>query len=278
MRKVPFRLLLVVGAILIPLLPQDALACQCSGLPTPFQAYEKATAVFVGKVVRVSDATGGELSEDELSEVKRIEIGERTALSFRFAVQERLKGPKETELTVSTSINMCQFGFTKGDTYLVYAFATDDPKQGLVTHLFCGRTDGMQTGRDDVIFLRGLLKGEREPRIYGSVQLREANDYSGSTFLEGIKIVATRGRRRFTTVTDKDGLYRFNNLPNGKYKVLPELPKGYELDWFHVEEITLTNGNPNDSLFNMDMRYVTGRSAFSEFTLKPETSTGKKQK
>jgi hypothetical protein len=162
---------------------------------------------------------------------------------------------------------MCEVPLEKGDTYLVYASEWENSKETLITGTFCSRTDSLETAQDDIYFLRGLLKNQSEPRIYGSVHRYDkdlAKDSSQYAFLEAIKIVAQSAKRRFITFTDRNGLYSFNKLPNGKYKVYPELPKKYTLSWwYNLDEINLKSiDNP---YLNNDFKIVTGRNAYSEF-------------
>jgi hypothetical protein len=176
-----------------------------------------------------------------------------------------MKGTDVSEIKLSTDINMCQFGFEIGDAYLVYAYG--DEKRGLITDSFCWRTDALETALDDVHFLRALVKNRPEPRLYGSVQSMEKDALTNSfryPYLEGIKIIAARGKKRYVALTDKNGLYSFDNLPNGTYKVFPELPPGSEVLPFPTDEIVLTSGEELDSA---DYRALTGRNAYAEFQI-----------
>jgi hypothetical protein len=268
MNSIVLKSLLLFSFLFLPLFTQEALACSCRGLPTPYQTYKDAKAVFVGKVVAVKDASGKEIIENKLSDSIDERLGNETVRYYRFAVQESFKGVKANEFEVSSEINMCQSGFDVGSISLVYAYET---KNGLTTSLFCSRTDSVETAQDDIYFLRGLLANKPEPRIYGSVQLNErvtATDSFRYIYLEGIKIVAESKNRRFEVVTDKNGLFSFYKIPNGKYKITPQLTNKYTPHWFNLHEVTLNN---NEESFHLGYGEVEGRSGYADIQVKWNT-------
>jgi hypothetical protein len=88
-----------------------------------------------------------------------------------------------------------------------------------------------------------MLKSVAEPRVYGSVT-RIDNDpgktkSSLATPLEGIKIIVEGEKHRFETVTDKQGLFKLDRVPDGKYKVRPLLPDKYMVYFPGEEEFIL---------------------------------------
>ncbi len=268
--------MLLVFIFFSPLLAQGIFACSCNGTSTPYEALKQAKTVFVGKVVGVKDASGKEIVDEKITDYGEYARKNEGTRYYRFEVQEFFKGAKTSEVTVASKINMCQFGFDVGESHLVYAYESDS---GLWANLFCSRTDWIKTSQDDVYFLRDLLKNKPEPRIYGSVQIDDKDPATGSfqyIYLKGIKIVAKSRKRRFVTVTDKNGLYSFGKLPNGRYKVYPELPKEYVLDSFYIREINLSS---KDELFNSDFPWkFTGHNAYSEFKVRWNKQISGKQK
>ncbi len=240
MKNILLKVLFLSLVSLTPLFTQNILACSCYGTSTPYEALKEAKTVFVGKVIAVKDVTGNEIIDEKITDYKEfLRKNEGTTRYYRFEVQELFKGAKVSELTVSSDINMCQFGFEVGESHLVYSYETSGVFR---TDLFCSRTEGIKTAQDDVHFLRELLKNKPEPRIYGSVRFDDKDPVTGNfpyTFLEGIKIVAKSKNKRFETVTDKNGLYRFYKIPNGKYKIYPKLPSKYVNDYPDLQEVTL---------------------------------------
>jgi hypothetical protein len=178
--------------------------------------------VFVGKVLSSNDVPYSEQGRD-----KAYTVRER---HFRFAIEESFKGIKTSEVEVNAGRidSSCYSGFAVGESYLVYAFG--EPEAALRSEM-CSRTRNLVWAFDDIHYIRDLLSGIPEPRVYGSVG-RADNDLIKSnsilvTPLEGIKIVVEGKGLRFETVTDKQGLYSIAQVPDGKYKIRPTLPDKY---------------------------------------------------
>lgn len=245
----------VLSALLLHVLTTVTFACTCGPAPSPYKAYQEAQAVFTGKVISSED-----IPYDQTVRDKKYNVYDR---HFKFAVTEVLKGnkPDETVINVGRIDSSCYRGFTIGESYLVYAYGSNqrfnrsESYRGLATKepdeiMFagaCTRSDPLKYTLDDLLFLRGMLKGAPEPVLYGSVS-RIDNDpkdpeSSRVTYLSGITIIAESNQKKFNTITDENGLYSFKKLPNGEYKVRPVLPDKYMIYWFPNETVTIpSNG------------------------------------
>lgn len=170
--------------IFIPLLVSSADACTCLPISTPYKAYQEARAVFAGKVVSSTDVPLTERVRD-----KTFTYVERR---YRVAVTEWFKGAKTAEVEVSAgrTDSSCYVGFEVGETYLVYAYGDSD---AALHSEMCTRTNSLAWAQDDVTFLRAMLKGVLEPRVYGSVMRvdsdPEKSQSSFTTPLAGVKII-----------------------------------------------------------------------------------------
>ena len=98
-------------------LPGRAFACSCAVLPTVQAAVSDADAVFLGTVIRVTpvnqNASGGSYSLTPPSN------------EVIFSVSSAWKGALRPEVKVLTGTGGgdCGYGFSAGDTYLVYAYS-----------------------------------------------------------------------------------------------------------------------------------------------------------
>src|SRR5215510_9855076 len=201
----------------------EAQACICGAPSSPYREYQDSKAVFVGKVISSKDVA---VTEDIRG--KTYTAYERV---FQFSVTESFKGLK----TSSVEINLgridsdCFQGFGIGESYLVYAFGNSD----LSLHSgVCSRTNNLSYAADDLHYIRELLKGVPEARVYGSVT-RVDSDLGGSksgrrvTPLAGIKVLIEGKGQNFEAVTDAQGLFSLSRIPDGKYKAHPLLPNRY---------------------------------------------------
>lgn len=124
--------LLLVFALIIS--ANSALACKCAPPPAVSQAYQSATAIFIGKV-------------ETVKEVKYHKV-------VTFRVVEAFKGAKEKTVTIHTGSGGgdCGVHFIAGHSYLVYALGTSDD---LGTNT-CTRTKGVGKAAPELGELRKL--------------------------------------------------------------------------------------------------------------------------
>lgn len=229
--------LLALFFMLLPQFARTARACSCLPIPPPYQSFRDAKAVFIGKVLS-SNVPPYDIRRGSPPNIES---------RFRVAVVEPFKGVKTAEVEVSagSTDTSCYAGLAAGETYLIYAGG--DP--GSLLYIgFCGRTSNVARAQDEVQFLRAMLKGAPEPRVYGSVsrfdQDLSRDGASRVVPLEGIKVVVEGGGRRFEAVTDKLGLFSLAKIPDGEYKARPVLPDKYRGYWPAEEEFALVSKPP----------------------------------
>ena len=262
MKQFAVRIIFASAVILLPLFAGTAHACTCGPLPTPYEAFKEARVVFAGKVVSSNVPAYDQLRAGDYTAVESV---------FRFAVTESFKGVRtaEIEITAGNTGTSCYGGLTVGNTYLVYGY--DFPSSALTSGALpyagtCTRTNGLTWAQDDVHYLRSMLRGAPEPRVYGSLT-RMDNDpdkpKSGVAVpIEGVKIIVEGGKRRFEAVTDKRGLFKLDKVPDGKYKARPMLPDKYMSYWPGEEEFVLgTTDEP------MDLSTRRGATAYAQFRI-----------
>jgi hypothetical protein len=261
MRKFKCEILYLLAIIFAVCFVQQVFACSCRGIPTPYQSFQNSEAVFVGKVTDVLDSSGNQVIENVVDNFDLRFEGERI---YQFKVDEWFKGEKTKEVKVLLRLNMCQFGLDRDEKLLVYANSYNGQ---LSTWTFCSRTRNVEFAKDDITFIRELLNDRPEPRIYGSVRFGDSG-LENINYLEGIKIVARNGKRKYVTYTGKNGTYRFNKLPNGKYSVLPVLPKKYVISplgmLYFLQEINLIS----DNAFQLsDYDKISSKNVYTDFSL-----------
>ena len=107
-----------------------ALACSCAPPPAPSQARDNATAVFSGKASKV------ETSETQ----KKVTI----------KVDKVWKGEVFETTLVTTCSNgaCCGYGFTEGESYLIYAYKAEHHTDYRVT--LCSRTTRLADAKSDL--------------------------------------------------------------------------------------------------------------------------------
>jgi len=232
----------------------EAKACTCAAPDTPYREYQKATAVFIGKVISSKDTV--------IPENTSYTVYERV---FQFSVTESLKGLKTStvEIDVGRLDSTCYQGFTVGETYLVYAYSSAGSK---LHSGACTRTDHLSYAAGDLHYIRDSLKGVPEPRIYGSV-MRVDSDLSSTKSrprvipLKDVKVLIEGEGKTFEAVTDEQGLYSLPRLPDGEYTAHPLLPKKY-MAYFPAEEKFILGSKES-----WDFQIQRGPSAYAAFRI-----------
>jgi hypothetical protein len=257
MKKSLIRILLVLVIITLPYFAGSAQACSCFATPSPYKAYQDATAVFIGKVVSSKDVPYEESIGD-----KKFTVYER---HFHFIVEESFKDTKESEIDISVGRvdSSCYQGFAIGESYLVYAYGNSGNILGSGA---CTRTNNLKWAFDDVHYIRAMVRGAPEPRIYGAVARIGNDPGSESALVEplgGVKIlIKGEKNQHFEALTDKQGFYSVTKIPDGRYKIRPVLPAKYMSYYPAEEEVFL------DSQGGIDYEVVKrGRSVYARFDI-----------
>lgn len=255
MKAILTKVVFAAMFIALPQLAGTASACTCMPIPSPYKALQESRAVFAGKVISTTDIPFSERIRD-----KTFTYYERR---YRVAVTESFKGAKATEVDVSVgrTDSSCYVGFEVGESYLIYAYGNSDAVLGTG---MCTRTNNLAGSLDEIHYLRAMLKGTPEPRLYGSVTRFDDDLTRGQaslyTPLEGIKVVVEGAGRRVEAITDKQGLFSIAKLPDGKYRAYPLLPDDYASGWPAAEEFILgLEGEPES--FSTQQ----GSSAYAKF-------------
>jgi hypothetical protein len=258
MKRAVIQIILILITTAICGVGLEAQACVCGPQRSPYGEYQDARAVFVGTVISSKDVAITENIRDRTyTAYERI---------FQFSVNESLKGLKTptVEINLGRIDSDCYQGFAIGESYLVYAFSATD---GSLRTGACTRTNHLSDALDDLHYIRDLIKGVPEPRVYGSVMRVDANlggitTRQRVTPMSGIKILIEAKGRSFTAVTDNEGLYSVARIPDGKYKVHPVLPEKYTAYFPTSEEFILGS---QEEFF--DPRMQQGSAAYASFRI-----------
>lgn len=117
--------------------PLEPIACSCVMPPPPEDALNDSHAVFSGEVIDVVDNKG---------------IINGYGKSIYFKVDKSWKGIDQAEVRVTTGNNDgdCGIPFEKGQTYLVYATASDMYVKNTLSTTICHRTMELSDATEDL--------------------------------------------------------------------------------------------------------------------------------
>ena len=231
------KLLLAFATSLLLLLAYRADACSCGGWPTPCQAYQGASAVFIAYV----------------TDVKLAEGSERTNLKYPpgtayLTVEQGFKGIREGDVVFPQGTGGdCIPIFTKGQRWLIYAYRDSETKQ--LHPMGCSRNSTVESAADDLLYLRNLAGLVTKTRLAGTI--KHYDDIPGKGFeflrnLAGIRVSITDQQGRvYEAFSDSNGVYEVIGLPAGTYKVYADIPNNLKLvEWRkNYERVELKAGS-----------------------------------
>jgi hypothetical protein len=121
------RTIVALACLRLALWPASADACSCAGPGSACAAVGRADTVFVGRVVS--------------SSVGQVDL----------AVVEPLRGVQDWQVRINNGPGNCAYGFTTGESYLVYTYRTPD---GQMWTSMCSRTRPVADAAEDLAYLR----------------------------------------------------------------------------------------------------------------------------
>jgi hypothetical protein len=217
-------------ALLVFSLSIPSLCCECLSRARPCE-YLRSDAVFVGRVVEAV-AMRHPFDKDSYT----------VGYSMRFAVDESLRGGLGTEITIETGGGGgdCGTPLSPGGKYLIFAYRNE--KDGKLWTGMCSGNRQLTGGPDEEALLhqyRSLVK-EGTGSIFGTVTysrplwLEDDVEISAAKPMRNVVLQANSEKSSYLAKTGEDGSFEFDGLPNGKYKVVPEIDR--KLDFNHEYE------------------------------------------
>ena len=210
-------------------LSSSAKGCSCLDAGAPCQAFGNASAVFVGTVTNVKDATPPQpRNQEELAALRKNETY-WTPRTFTFSVEQGFLNIDGTQVEVSTGRGGgdCGYDFKPGKRYLVYAYRSTQGNR-LVASI-CSRTKLYETADEDIKFLGTLSSLSAGVTIYGEIKrqlhsIKRGDSRTADPFPDALLVVEGVDSRREVRA-DNQGRYRISGLQPGKYKVTLSLPE-----------------------------------------------------
>ena len=198
----------------------SAQACVC-GVLGMAESYSSAATVFIGKAESVTRQFEGVERQAE----PPVKGSRKKGFSFSgisrpvttFSVSTVFTGPKMTRLEYKGGGSRCDFRFTPGESYLIYAA----PRAGGLGIDRCVRIRLLSEATDEVKHLESLRAGRPPALIAGTVSLNRDGVPEPFVSKEPVYIIVTGGRRSYSARTGSDGQF-YLALPPGEYQIWPE--------------------------------------------------------
>jgi hypothetical protein len=183
---------------------------------TPCEAFNRSSAVFIGRVLGGSE------------KAREVEIGGRKVIyeSGRtlFAIEESFQGVAATEVVINVmSGEYCGPSIIRGEKYLVYASHRESIELSIGP---CSPTKPVDRAKEDIEFLRRLPAPGSGGRILGRI----GAEFGGvdPKPVAGVAVIAVdEYGQSFQVVTGASGEYEIKGLKPGKYTLNTRLPENY---------------------------------------------------
>jgi hypothetical protein len=195
------------------------LACSCGPKPTVLDSYEWADAVVIVRVISVDKV-------DEKAFPHRYVDNVRSTTAIVVKVYKgNLRARDEIVFGQGGGAD-CIWTFNEkfiGSELLFYLKA---PETGTLWYAGgCGRSKGVAGATEDLMYLNNLDKRRGKTRVSGSLGDWNSHDFP----IAGKKIRIVGEKKTYETKTDDEGVYEIYDMPAGRYRLEPEMPKGWRI-------------------------------------------------
>lgn len=214
--------ILIIIASLFVVLAAQHISGVCLVPGPPCQEFWRASAVFSGRVVSVTDDTAKWPSNLSYKELHK--LAPSTAVHAVFEVSEPFRGVSESTIEVRTGSRGPRtwvedsIDFRVGQEYIIYAYRYQS--RPYLSTSACTRTSRLENAADDLAYARSVATSTATgARIFGKV--------FRSTYLtpaSDIQISLRLGEKSWKTQTNAEGEFDFTGMSVGDYQVL--LPSG----------------------------------------------------
>jgi hypothetical protein len=203
-------------------------ACSCGVLPRTFDCGELKPIgpSFVGTVISIENPVDERPGADQ------------TGLSrYRFRVDENIDGFPVNEVDVYSGRGGgdCSYHFRKGESYFVTPYeriladAVVPYRKGAQTgQLMAGICTETQPAATAGALLEELRARKKGASVVGVLRTKHEPDEDNRR-LPGVLVELWGERTTFSAQTDKDGFFRFHEIPAGTYRFAAELPPIFSL-------------------------------------------------
>lgn len=180
---------------------------------------ENSSYVFTGKVISSRKINSRNEYSREYYLNGKLMIEREKEIVYKFEVFEILKGRQNLKYLDITVSNV-RSGFEINETYLVFADGKNE--KNLRSRTSCGYSKSLTRSEDKIYFIKKFISGVKEPQVYGMVSYHEVDNLTGKykrVFVPNVQVIISGENRSYEAVTNNEGVYEFNDIPKGLYRI-----------------------------------------------------------
>jgi hypothetical protein len=221
--------------VLITCFLPACMGCSCGNRGAACE-YLRADVAFVGRVIETVPA-----------QIMMLKDRPCSGYSIRFKVEISLAGQTAPEIMIDTGRGGgdCGTPHPVGQRAVIFASKS---RAGTLWTGFCSGNRILSDSPESDNLVRKYVDLAKMVTIFGRVDQAKpvwhgdhVEDNSGPEAVHGPLLRAESEKFSASTKTAADGTYEFDELPNGKYAIVPELPTSIDLDRGNFEKRYQTN-------------------------------------
>ena len=194
------------------------LACSCLPKPSVLEEFERSGVVLTARIISIQKA-------DPADKEHYVDGVRSATLIVEKVYKGNVRVNDELVFAQGSGAN-CIWTFKEeyiGSRHLLYLNA---PSRGDLWYAVgCGRSGGLTGVTEDLLYLDNMKKLRGKTRVSG--RLGDWNNDDVDVAQKKIRIVGQT--KTYETKTDENGVYEIYDLPAGRYRIEPEMPKGWKI-------------------------------------------------
>ena len=218
--KYLLRVFCVVALLTLPV--KMVMACSCGPEPSVLDEFEESEVVIIGRVLSVEKVEPkGEDDQHYVDNVRSATLRVEKVYKGNVRVRDELVFAQGGGADCIWTFNEELIG-----VQILFYLNTPQGEDKLWRGFGCGRSSSVEGATEDLLYLNNMKKLRGKTRVSGSYGF-----WNGSNFdVANKKIRIVSEKKSFETKTDENGIYEIYDLPPGKYRLEPEMQKGWRID------------------------------------------------
>ena len=197
------------------------MACSCLPKPTVLDEYEESDVVIIGRVLSVEKVEPkGEDDQHYVDNVRSATLRVEKVYKGHVRVRDELVFAQGGGADCIWTFNEELIG-----VQLLLYLNTPGSEDKLWRGSGCGRSRGVRGATEDLLYLNNMKTLRGRTRVSGELGFWNSSDLD----VANKKIRIFNEKKSFETKTDENGIYEIYDLPPGKYRLEPEMPRGWRI-------------------------------------------------
>ena len=219
---VKYLLRIVSIAALLTFPTKMVFACSCGPVPTVLDAFEKSDVVIIARVISVEkvEPKSGAEYEHYVDNVRSATVMVEKVYKGNVRVRDELVFRQGSGANCIWTFDEKLIG-----KQILFYLNMPEPPAKLWYAVTCGRSSSVGGATEDLLYLNNIKKVRGKTRVSGNYGYWNGSDFD----VANKKIRIFNENKSFETKTNHEGIYEIYDLPAGRYRLEPDMPKGWRI-------------------------------------------------